>query len=62
MDTRALAEWIDARICSQCKQGYTCDDWECEQARKIADMLRKMAPFTGRDGSGKEVSGWLIPE
>jgi hypothetical protein len=62
MDTQELAEWIDARICSQCRQGYTCDDWECEQARKIADMLRKMVPFTGRDVSGQDVSGWLIPE
>ena len=62
MDTRDVAEWVDARICGQCKQGYTCDDWECEQARKIAEMLRKMVPFTGRDVSGHEVSGWLVPE
>jgi hypothetical protein len=57
-----MAEWIDARICSPCKQGYTCDDFECEQAKKIADILRRMEPFKGRDSAGNEVAGWFVPE
>ncbi len=62
MDTKQLAEWIDTRICLPCKQGYTCDDWECEQARTIAEILKRMVPFKGKDDQGRDVSGWLIPE
>jgi hypothetical protein len=62
MDTKQLAEWVEARICLPCKQGYTCDDWECEQARKIADILKRMVPFRGKNSEGKDVSGWFVPE
>lgn len=62
MDTKQLAEWIDARICNPCKQGYTCDDFECEQAKTIADLLKRMVPFTGKDSDGKDVSGWLVSQ
>jgi hypothetical protein len=62
MDTKQLAEWVEARICLPCKQGYTCDDWECEQARKIADILKRMVPFQGKNGEGKDISGWFVPE
>ncbi len=62
MDTKQLAEWVDTRICAPCKQGYTCHDWECEQARKIADLLRRMVHFKGVDAEGKGVSGWLVPD
>jgi len=62
MDTKQLAEWVEARICLPCKQGYTCDDWECEQARKIADILKRMVPFQGKNSEGKDISGWFVPE
>ncbi|HMK37441.1 MAG TPA: hypothetical protein VK463_20375 [Desulfomonilaceae bacterium] len=62
MDTKQLAEWVEERICGPCKQGYTCDDYGCEQARKIADILRKMTPFRGKSEDGKSVTGWLVPE
>jgi hypothetical protein len=62
MDLKQLAEWVEARICAPCKQGYTCDDFECDQAKKIADILRRMVPFRGKDGDGKDVSGWLVPD
>ncbi len=62
MDTKQLAEWVEARICLPCKQGYTCDNWECEQARIIADMLKRMVPFQGKDSEGKDISGWFISE
>jgi len=62
MDFQQLAEWIEERLCSNCRQGYTCDNFECEQGKKIADMLRRMIPFKGKDSQGKEVSGWLVPE
>ncbi len=62
MDPKQLAEWIEATLCSNCKQGYTCDNFDCEQAKKIADMLRRMTPFKGTDSQGKQVSGWVIPE
>jgi hypothetical protein len=62
MDVKQMAEWIEERLCSNCKQGYTCDDYGCEQARKIADLLRRMTPFEGKDSEGNEVSGWLVPE
>lgn len=60
MDVKQLAEWIDARICGQCKQGYTCDDFDCDQAKQIAELLKRMAPFEGKDASGNPVSGWLV--
>ena len=62
MDLKQLAEWVEARICAPCKQGYTCDDFECDQAKKIADILRRMVPFKGRDSNGKDVAGWLVPD
>ena len=62
MDLKQLAEWIEARLCNNCKQGYTCDDFDCEQARKISEMLKRMTPFNGTDSQGKQVKGWLIPE
>jgi len=62
MDTRQLAEWIDTRICLPCKQGYTCDDWECAQARAIADILKRLVRFKGKDSEGKDVSGWFLPD
>jgi len=62
MDLKQLAEWIDATLCSNCKQGYTCDNFDCEQAQKIADILRRMTPFKGTDSQGKQVSGWLVPD
>jgi hypothetical protein len=62
MDNKDLAEWVDTRMCASCKQGYTCNDWECEQAGKIADMLKRMVPFKGTDTDGKEASGWLVPD
>ncbi len=62
MDLKQLAEWVEARICDPCKQGYTCDNYECDLAKKIADMLRRMVPFKGKDMDGNDVSGWLIPE
>lgn len=61
MDTNQLAEWIDARICGPCKQGYTCDDFDCEQAKSIADILKRMGPFEGKDRDGNDVTGWLVP-
>ncbi|MEW6140557.1 MAG: hypothetical protein AB1733_20230 [Thermodesulfobacteriota bacterium] len=62
MNTQQMAEWVDARLCNQCRQGYTCDDYDCEQAKKVSEILRKMVPFAGKDRSGNEVSGWLVPE
>jgi hypothetical protein len=62
MDLKQLAEWVEARICAPCKQGYTCDDFDCDQAKKIADILRRMAPFKGKDDHGKDVSGWLVAD
>ncbi|MBI5248463.1 MAG: hypothetical protein HY912_03115 [Desulfomonile tiedjei] len=62
MDLKQMAEWIEAMICAPCKEGYTCDNYECEQAKKIADMLRRMEPFKGKDLHGNEVSGWLVPD
>lgn len=62
MDLNALAEWIEERMCGPCKQGYTCDDYGCEQARKIADILKRMVPFTGKSEDGKEVTGWFVPK
>jgi hypothetical protein len=62
MDLKQLAEWVEARICAPCQQGYTCDDFDCDQAKKIADILRRMVPFKGRDDHGKDVSGWLVPD
>lgn len=62
MDLNNLADWIEERLCGDCKRGYTCDNYECEQAKLIAGMLRRMIPFKGRDSEGKEVSGWLVPE
>lgn len=62
MDAKQLATWVEARICDPCKQGYTCDDFECEQARTIADLLKRMVPFIGNDIDGNAVSGWLVPE
>jgi hypothetical protein len=62
MDLKQLAEWVEARICTPCKQGYTCDDFECDQAKKIADILRRMVPFKGQDSDGKDVAGWLAPD
>lgn len=62
MDMKQLAEWIDARICRACKDGYTCDDFDCEQARKIADLLKRMVRFEGKASGGKDVSGWLVPD
>lgn len=59
MDMRALATWIDAKICGPCKQGYTCDDFDCQQARDISDLLNKLEEFEGRDKEGREVKGWL---
>jgi hypothetical protein len=59
MDVKRLAEWIDARICGTCKQGYTCDDFDCEQAREIADILKKLVPFEGKDADGNNVSGMI---
>lgn len=59
MDTRALAQWIDAKICGPCKQGYTCDDFDCEQAKEISKLLNSLEEFEGKDNSGKEVRGWL---
>jgi hypothetical protein len=52
MDTKRLAEWVEARICLPCKLGYTCDNWEYEQARKISDILKRTAPFKGKDDQG----------
>ncbi len=62
MDLKQMAEWIEERICAPCKQGHTCDDYDCEQARKIADILRRMVPFKGKSDDGKEVSGWFVPK
>ncbi|MBI4964314.1 MAG: hypothetical protein HY913_13640 [Desulfomonile tiedjei] len=62
MDLKELAEWIEARLCSNCRQGYTCDNFDCEQGKKIADMLKRMIPFKGTDSQGKPVSGWLISD
>jgi len=62
MDLVQLSEWIETRICSSCRQGYTCDDYGCQQATKIADLLRRMVPFKGTDSEGKAVSGWFVPE
>jgi hypothetical protein len=62
MDLKQLAEWVEASICASCKQGYTCDDFGCDQAKKIADILRRMVPFRGKDGDGKDVTGWLVPD
>jgi hypothetical protein len=62
MDFKNLAEWVEERLCGECKRGYTCEHYECDQAKQIAGMLRKMTPFRGRDSEGKEVSGWLVPE
>ncbi len=62
MDLKQLAEWVEASICSSCKQGYTCDDFDCDQAKKIADILRRMVPFRGKDSDGKAVTGWLVPD
>jgi hypothetical protein len=62
MDLKQLAEWMEEMVCGPCKQGYTCDNFGCEQAKKIADMLRRMVPFKGKDSEGKDVSGWLVPD
>lgn len=62
MDTASLAEYIETKLCNDCRQGYTCNHFECEQGKKVADMLRKMEPFKGTDENGRPVSGWLIPE
>jgi hypothetical protein len=62
MDTKQLAEWIDMKICGPCRQGYTCDHFDCSQAKIVADILTHMAPFQGKDVDGKEVSGWFMPE
>ena len=62
LTTKEMALWIDAKICSSCHQGYTCDEYDCEQARKIADILKRMTAFKGKDSEGKDVSGWLVPE
>ncbi|MEW6529483.1 MAG: hypothetical protein AB1473_01525 [Thermodesulfobacteriota bacterium] len=61
MDFKELAEWIETRLCSDCKQGYTCDHFDCEQGKKVAELLRRLTPFRGRDEQGRDVSGWLIP-
>ncbi|MDQ7785086.1 MAG: hypothetical protein RDU20_19530 [Desulfomonilaceae bacterium] len=61
METKQMAEWIEEQMCGQCKQGYTCDDFGCEQARIIADMLRRMVPFKGKDSEGNDVNGWFVP-
>jgi hypothetical protein len=62
MDFKGLAEWIEASVCASCKQGYTCDEYDCAQARKIAELLKKMVPFKGTGEDGKQVKGWLVPE
>jgi hypothetical protein len=59
MDMRALAQWIEAKICGPCNQGYTCEDFDCEQARKISELLNKLEEFEGTDKNGQEVKGWL---
>ncbi|MBI5570978.1 MAG: hypothetical protein HY914_13625 [Desulfomonile tiedjei] len=62
LSTKDMALWIDARICGSCHQGYTCNEYDCEQARKIADMLSRMTVFKGKDSEGKDVSGLLVPD
>lgn len=62
MDLNNLAEWIDKKICGPCKDGYTCQDFDCEQAQKIAVLLKSMVPFTGQDSEGNHVTGWFAPE
>ncbi len=60
MDTKALAEFVETRLCHDCRQGYTCEHYDCEQGMKVADLLKRMEPFQGKDGDGNAVSGWLI--
>jgi len=62
VNLKDMAEWLEESLCGDCKRGYTCDSHGCEQARQIADLLKRMTPFKGRDSEGKEVTGWLIPE
>ncbi len=62
MDFKQLALWLEEMMCGPCKQGYTCDSYDCEQARKIADLLNRMIRFSGKDINGNDVSGWLIPD
>ena len=62
MDARQLADWVDARMCGPCRQGYTCDDYGCDQATKIADILKRMVPAKGKDRSGARVRGWFLSE
>ncbi len=62
MNHKDMALWIDSKICGSCHQGYVCDDFGCEQARQIADILNRMVPFKGKDTNGTEVSGWLVPD
>jgi hypothetical protein len=62
MDPKELAAWIDAKICGPCHQGYTCDDFDCSRAKEVAEILKRMAPFKGKDSSGHDVTGWFVPE
>lgn len=62
MNFGEMAEWVETKLCSDCRQGYTCDQYECEMGRKVADILRRLAPFRGKDSDGKDVSGWLVSE
>ena len=62
MNHQEMALWIDSKICGPCHQGYVCDDFDCEQARYIADMLSRMVHFKGTDTNGTDVSGWLVPD
>jgi hypothetical protein len=62
MDLVQLSEWIEFRLCSPCRQGYTCDEYGCDQATKIADLLKRMAPFKGTDSQGNAVTGWFMSE
>jgi hypothetical protein len=61
MTHQEMAQWIDSRIWGPCHQGYVCDDFDCEQARYLADMLSRMVPSKGTDDNGTRISGWLVP-
>lgn len=62
MNHQEMAQWIDAKICGPCHEGYVCNDFDCEQARNIADMLSRMVPFKGVDDNGTRINGWLVPD
>jgi len=57
-----IIAWAETKNCNDRRKTGACEHEACDENDRVIARLRTARRFRGKDASGSEASGWLIPD